>query len=401
MVFSPGKPARERSAAGLRGEAIQLRSTMLNLDRQANDTSLSLDLLRAVAAQMVCVGHGFILSHVAEELRPPHFPFIQNIGVLIFFAMSGFLITATLLHNSAKPDYGFARYFIDRFARIYSGLLPALVFVIVIDWMTLFLTSEPTIARYYNLKTFLANLAMLEGYRGIFPNRLQWSTFGSDSPLWTLAIEWHIYMFVGAAFFLLKGRSSWLVLIPIAVFFGQTPLHFLFGSFQADGVGAGLFALWLGGAALYLLLSRYVPPLWISVPVFVAAGCAYAFTLNPGHEYEMATYPALILAIGSMIAITQQTKAIGAAKLIRVLADYSFTLYLIHYTMMTAASTIFPAAQGWLWFCGMVSASNAIAYLIARPFEMRHRQFASWLADLFSSAIRWGRPAAAVGSRER
>jgi peptidoglycan/LPS O-acetylase OafA/YrhL len=47
--------------------------------------------------------------------------------VLIFFAMSGFLITATLLHNSAKPDYGFARYFIDRFAHIYSGLLPALV----------------------------------------------------------------------------------------------------------------------------------------------------------------------------------------------------------------------------------------------------------------------------------
>jgi peptidoglycan/LPS O-acetylase OafA/YrhL len=79
-------------------------------------------------------------------------------------------------------------------------------------------------------------------------------------------------------------------------------------------------------------ISRYVPPLWISVPVFVAAGCAYAFSLNPGHEYEMATYPALILTIGSMIAITQQTKAIGAAKLIRVLADYSFTLYLIHYT---------------------------------------------------------------------
>jgi hypothetical protein len=30
---------------------------MLKLDRKANDTSLALDLLRAVAAQMVCVGH--------------------------------------------------------------------------------------------------------------------------------------------------------------------------------------------------------------------------------------------------------------------------------------------------------------------------------------------------------
>lgn len=56
----------------------------------------------------------------------------------------------------------------------------------------------------------------------------------------------------------------------------------------------------------------------------------------------MATYPALILIIGAMIAITQQTKAIGAAKLIRVLADYSFTLYLIHYTIMMAASDDIP-----------------------------------------------------------
>jgi hypothetical protein len=50
-----------------------------------------------------------------------------------------------------------------RFARIYSGLIPALVFVIVVDWITLRLTSEPTIARSYNLKTLVANLGMLEG----------------------------------------------------------------------------------------------------------------------------------------------------------------------------------------------------------------------------------------------
>jgi peptidoglycan/LPS O-acetylase OafA/YrhL len=74
--------------------------------------------------------------------------------VLIFFAMSGFLITATLLHNSAKPDYGFARYFIDRFAYIYSGLLPALVFVIVTDWITLWLTSEPTIRTVLRSQNF-------------------------------------------------------------------------------------------------------------------------------------------------------------------------------------------------------------------------------------------------------
>ena len=358
---------------------------MLSLDRSKNDTSTSLDALRALAAQAVCVGHGFSFFGVAGGFRPPYFPFIQNIGVLIFFIMSGFLITATLSHNSEKLDYGFGRYFIDRFARIYSGLLPALALVIIVDGLTIWLTSAAAIARYYDAKTLFANLAMLEGYRGILANRLQWATFGSDSPLWTLAIEWQIYMFVGAAFFLFKQRGTWLLLVPIALFSGQTALHFLFGAFQDDGVGQGLFALWLGGSALYLLLARYVPPLWISIPLSVLSICAYGYTVVPGHEYNMATYPALILAVGSMVAITQKTKVLRSARtvwVVRTAADYSFTLYLIHHTIMFAVVTIFPALQGWAWFCAVVGISNLFAYLIARPTEMRHRDFALWLRNI-------------------
>ena len=230
---------------------------MLNLQRNKNDTSIALDLLRAVAAQMVCIGHGLVFFSIP---RPEGMPLIQNVGVLIFFIMSGFLITTTLVNNAKNPDYGFGRYFTDRFARIYSGLLPALAFVIVIDW----LTAAPAIAPYFTPKTLLANIAMLEGYRGVFENVLRWSAFGSASPLWTLGIEWHIYMFVGAAFFIGKRRGAWLLLVPLLLFFGQTPLHFLFGAFQDDGVGRGLFSLWLGGAAIYLFLSRYTPPIWLS-----------------------------------------------------------------------------------------------------------------------------------------
>jgi peptidoglycan/LPS O-acetylase OafA/YrhL len=350
---------------------------MFSLDRSKNDTSVTLDLLRAVAAQMVCVGHGLNFFGVGAWLKPPYSPYMQNIGVLLFFIMSGYWITSTLVRNSAKPDYGFASYFIDRFARIYSGLFPALALVIVVDWAALYFAIEPKLP-YYDLKTLLANVFMLESYRGVFPDSLRWSAFGSAAPLWTLAIEWHIYMFVGAAFFLTKGRGSWLLLIPLALFFAQTPMHFLFGAFQPDGVGTGLFALWLGGAALYLLLSRYVPPLWISLPTLLLTGCAYGLTVDPGHEYRIATYPALIIAVGSLIAITQRTKVIGSSRLIKTAADYSFTLYLIHHTIMSSAATIFRA-QGWHWFFAAVIASNVTAYLIARRFEMRHREFADRL----------------------
>ena len=347
---------------------------MLNLDRASNDTSLLLDFLRAIAAQLVCIGHGLSFFGVAIWTTPPNFPYMQNVGVLLFFIMSGFLITATLKRNSTKPGYRFGRYFIDRFARIYSGLIPALIFIIVVDLITQRLTLDPEIARYYDLQTLLANVVMLEDYKGVFSSRLQWSAFGSAGPLWTLAVEWHIYMFVGAAFFIAKGswRSLWL--IPIALFFGQTPIHYLFGALQSDGVGSGLFSLWLAGAAVYVFVQRYLPPLWVSTMALATATLTFCLMIAPGHEYRMATYPALVVAFGSLVCVTQRTNVIGGEKFIKIAADYSFTLYLIHYTVMTAIHLIFKEG-GTVIFMAAVLISNVAAAGLAEVGEKRQLLF--------------------------
>jgi len=368
---------------------------MLTFNAAKNDTSIALDLLRAVAAQMVCVGHAMAFFYVGDWLKPPFAPWMQNIGVLLFFVMSGFLITATLFRNSENPEYGFGRYFIDRFARIYSGLLPALFFVAVVDW----LVAAPEIAPYTTLNILLANVAMLENYRGVFENDLRWPAFGSASPLWTLAIEWHIYMFVGAAFFIAKLRGKWLLLIPLALFFCQVPYHYLVRAFQDDGVGYGLSYLWLGGGALYLVLSRYCPPRWVSGLALCGSILAYALMVQPGKEYDIVTYPALIIFVGSIVAVTQRMKIMarfGGA--IKIAADYSFTLYLIHYTVMYSAKTVFNG-DGIAWFLFAVVTSNVIAFLIAVPFEMKHKQFAQWLASL-PGRLREKRSAAAISSSE-
>ena len=71
---------------------------MFVLHKSKNDTSVTLDLLRAVAAQMVCVGHG--ISFFMPAWRPSELPLMQNVGVLIFFVLSGTLITFTLIERS-------------------------------------------------------------------------------------------------------------------------------------------------------------------------------------------------------------------------------------------------------------------------------------------------------------
>jgi len=354
---------------------------MFILDKCKNDTSLALDLLRAVAAQMVCVGHA--TSFFMSEWRPTRLPLIQNVGVLLFFILSGFLITFTLIERSRDPKYGFLQFCVERFARIYSGLVPALAFIVIVDGVTIYLTGDPTISRYFTLKTMVANIFMLESYRGIFPNSLQWPAFGSASPLWTLAIEWHIYIFVASLFFMAIRPRSIPFLIPIALFFGQTPIHFLFGAFQSDGVGQGLFTLWLGGSIVYFFVRSCVTSVFVAAVLGLCGAIGFTIFTRAGAEYDMRIYPLLVAAFFGLIVSSQSGRLLTSpaiGKSIRFLADYSLSLYLVHHTIMYAMWTSLPD-RGLTMFAVAVLISNLVAIGLAEIGEKHHRKIAKALND--------------------
>ena len=351
---------------------------MFDLDRSKNDTAITIDFLRALAAQLVCVGHAlsFFLGW-----HPSSLPYMQNVGVLLFFLISGFLITRTLAIKSNDPSYGFKIFFIERFSRIYSGLIPALLFVVIVDGMTIYLAGAPDIARYYDLQTLLANLAMLTGYRGVFASWLARSEFGSASPLWTLTIEWHIYMFVGAAFFAVIRPKSILLMLPLALIFSSNPIHYLFGAYQADGVGFGLFILWLMGALVYFAGLTSIRERAPAVTIGILGSVAFVAVTPGGHEYNLISYFALFVAFFGLATATQFVHRVTSASLVRCIgffADYSYSLYLIHYTIMYAFWIIIPA-RGFAMFALAVIASNAIAIVLAEVGEKHHKTLAKKL----------------------
>jgi peptidoglycan/LPS O-acetylase OafA/YrhL len=88
-----------------------------------------------------------------------------------FFLLSGFLIAHTLMTKSNDPDYGFRDYAIDRIARIYSGWVPALIFVAIAD-SVLVEAGVYDGSRAHDLGTFVSNLFMLQGYPGVFASHL-------------------------------------------------------------------------------------------------------------------------------------------------------------------------------------------------------------------------------------
>ena len=227
---------------------------------------------------------------------------MQNVGVLIFFVLSGTFITFTLIERSKDPSYGFGTFFLERFARIYSGLIPALLFVVVFDGIVIYGFRENAAAPYYTAKTLIANLFMLEAYRGILSNYLRWSAFGSASPLWTLAIEWHIYMLVGAVFFIWARPQQRLLMIAIAILFCKVPLHFFAGAFQDDGIGKGLFSMWLAGACVLLALRTLQLPYWSSLFLALSAAVCFFLVTKAHLEYNFLTYATLVGFLFAVLA---------------------------------------------------------------------------------------------------
>jgi peptidoglycan/LPS O-acetylase OafA/YrhL len=345
----------------------------MTTDLRASSASLALDLIRLVAAQAVVVGHAIAFFGVAKALQPPNSVYLQNVAVQVFFVLSGFVIAHTLATKSRRETYGFAEYFIDRFARIYSAYVPALLAIVAIDF-TVILAGSYDHPEYLTPKVFLANVVMLQNWPGPY---LVMPSLGSAGPLWTLAIEWHIYMFVGALFFI--TRAPWLVIV--AVPFAIVPLTFLTGSAQPD-VGTALFALWLYGFAGYYLIGQLKRfGAWALGAITILALSAYLLVLTPGEEYVPLAYP--LLAIGFLAAIALATRYAApargrAVRFIGLGAGFSFSLYLVHYTVLYALKRFWDGDAYLGALVGFVAA-NALALLIALPTEMRHLEFAAAL----------------------
>ena len=154
------------------------------------------DATRATAALMVLVGHALGIFNARHPVWP------QQFGVVIFFLLSGYLISQTLHKRLEQPQSTFLEYAVDRWARIYSGFLPAILFVVVLDYLTLRYfghIAKAEVVTRLNSETFFANLFMLQA-PGFF------DPFGSAAPFWTVAIEFWIYMFVGLLAFSIRWR---------------------------------------------------------------------------------------------------------------------------------------------------------------------------------------------------
>lgn len=239
------------------------------LEDVAQGRDNNLNLVRMLAATGVLVSHAWPISlgpGTAEPLFALTGHTLGTICVKIFFAISGFLITASFLRSSTLT-----RFTLARVLRLFPGLAVSLVFVALIMGPLITNLSFPEYLLAPGTWTFFVrNLALVQPQYwlpGVFTENPYPNVEGS---IWTLFHEVVCYLCVflagilgifskrkTAGVFLLLGLFGWLAISHAAL-----PLPHKLEAFL------GLALPFAMGVAAWLWRDRIILSPWIALTLF-------------------------------------------------------------------------------------------------------------------------------------
>lgn len=244
-----GKCIRGRgTGSGLARSHAQQGLSVASAHQPSARTQNSYDFVRFCAASAVLFSHHFDLAGFAEPQVPLLGIDFGQLGVAVFFCLSGFLI-AQSLEKSSDP----ARFFAARILRIFPNL--ALVLAV---------TSGAALLMYGNFAHLwqhaayvLHNLAMfVTGVVFTIPGVLGDATRASlNDPLWTLPYELWCYVLLFVVF-IPGGRWTRASILVLAAALSALPMRALdghtVGPLEIDDFG-NLASYFFAGSALSLV----------------------------------------------------------------------------------------------------------------------------------------------------
>lgn len=375
----------------------------MSLDKKGG-RDLHLDLIRGLAALLVCMGHLRAASFVdladvggAGGLTKGLY-LLTSLGhqsVMVFFVLSGYLVGGSVI--SAGERFNFNAYGRARLARLWTVLLPCLALTWCVDQIILRVAPDVLMGDYaalwhsapvrghydLSLVTLLGNV--------FFVQTLFVPVFGSNGPLWSLASEFWYYALFPSLYLLLRPGTS-------GVSIRQRVVHALvvlviFCLMTAE-MRVGL-CVWLCGAvvAYRRAKSALTPPQsWLGgVSMGVVVLCAAAFSkwsVSAGFALwgNLVLGVAVALMLHRMLGLSRPAWPQSIAKGVQRLSDISFSLYLSHFPVVILMGSIFyreqrtqPSPIAWTIFVVSLSGLLGLAHVMWWLFERRTDQVRGWL----------------------
>ena len=161
----------------------------------ANGRDNNLNLIRIIAAGMVLVSHSFVIASGDPQAEPWHAVIGRSPGGLavdLFFVVSGFLVTASVMKQTSVLPYLLARGL-----RVYPGLWVALLLsVLVVGMGYSSLSGAAFFADPQTWRYLARNALMIAGGEGALPGSFPSNPFGPvvNGSLWTLRYELRLSM---------------------------------------------------------------------------------------------------------------------------------------------------------------------------------------------------------------
>jgi peptidoglycan/LPS O-acetylase OafA/YrhL len=300
----------------------------------------ALDGLRALCVLIVFLFHHGLLA-------------AGWVGVEVFFALSGFLITGILRGAAGKPSY-WSGFYAKRVTRI----LPPVVLLLVI----VALQKGSLTYSYLAYLLFAGNLIELTSH-----------AIWQLSPLWSLAIEEHFYLIWPSAIQRLSRHSLIRLLlalivaepfvralVTVAITHAYGAQHqwnnpiFLLTPFRLDALLAGaLLALWLEGQNEVSALKRWSLPGTVSLfALFLGLEAVFPGFRRTADSiaFNSLAYSVTAIASALLIAHLVLTPEGWLAKLLSrkpivYLGTISYGMYLFQLPVKAAVAALLPHAR--------------------------------------------------------
>jgi peptidoglycan/LPS O-acetylase OafA/YrhL len=381
-------------------------------------SSTTLDLIRVIAIQNITIVHGIAMMRIKI---PVNAGLIGSLTFPFLFLLSGFLISYSIFNKIKREDYNFSRFFLNRVCRILPPLLVGLLMTAFIDGVYAVLRGFKIPSETYNVPTYFLNLLFLNDSAFGVPN------FGTSFQLWTLPKFFWMYLCFGWIVLGKRSTNRTYFYFLILAFLTFMAIMIYCGPWYRGGFRGNIALLftWFCGIIIALILdklqlpykkkdlssvnqihsedsaplirkesfenSKYQfnsflklkPNLFLYCALFLFTFCVIGpFLYRVLIEFILL----LILSFFFILIFSQNTSYKYPEKtkrFISFLANYSYSLYILHYSIYNFLSLFWNSMNNIILFFIGYLLCNLLSIGLSFLTERRYQKIYAFLLKKF------------------
>lgn len=317
-----------------------------------------MDGLRALAVMAV------IAFHMSETLLPSGY-----LGVDIFFVISGYVITLSLLGIEHEP---FSTYISTFYTRRIKRLLPALALCVAVTSVAAYMVNTIPAASF---KTGALSLFGLSNFYLLFQSEDYFAApaaFNHFTHTWSLAVEEQFYLLFPILLFFVKGTKARIGALAVITAISLAAYLYLSRSSPMAAFYLSPIRFWELGAGCLLALTRLRTPYPI-VPLIIVLG-ALSVSQEMAESFPGGTTIAVVAATAWLISAMERPGGVRiffSATPVVYIGRISYSLYLWHWSVLSVGRWLTePTHTGSIIMLALMFALAIISYhLVEQPIR--------------------------------